>query len=89
MLKERGGPLCSMDCDPSSRSLSLKVFAQGTNEPSCRERSNLCCPGVMAVPGFSLLLKCPRKSKLTDKILVFFSNIVFDMVLSNHFEFVR
>ena len=25
-----GGPLCSLDCDPSSRSLSVKVSAQGT-----------------------------------------------------------
>ena len=53
MLKEGGGPLCSLDCDPSSRSLSLKVSAQGTNEPLGQERSNPCCPGVMAVPGFS------------------------------------
>ena len=55
MLKEGGGPLCSLDCDPSSKSVSLKVSAQGTNEPLGRERSNLCCPGVMAVPGFSPL----------------------------------
>ena len=54
--KEGGGPLCSLDCDPSSRSLSLKVSAQGTNEPLGRERNNPCCPGVMAVPGFSPLL---------------------------------
>ena len=53
--KEGGGPLCSLDCDPSSRSLSLKVSAQGTNEPLGREKSNPCCPGVMAVPGFSPL----------------------------------
>ena len=56
VLKEGGGPLCSLDCDPSCKSLSLKVSAQGTNEPLCRERSNQCCPGVMAVPGFSPLL---------------------------------
>ena len=29
VLKEGGGPLCSLDCDPLSRSLSLKVLAQG------------------------------------------------------------
>ena len=51
VLKEGGGPLCSLDCDPSRRSLSLKVSAQGTNEPLGWERSNPCCPGVMAVPG--------------------------------------
>ena len=55
VLKEGGGPLCSLDCDPSSRSLSLKVLAQGTNEPLGRERSIPCCPGDMAVPGFSPL----------------------------------
>ena len=55
VLKEGGGPLCSPDCDPSSRSLSLKVSAQGTNEPLGWERSIQCCPGVMAVPGFSPL----------------------------------
>ena len=49
--KEGGGPLCSLDCDPLS--LCLKVLAHGTNESLGRERSNPCCPGVMAVPGFS------------------------------------
>ena len=56
VLKEGGGPLCSLDCDPSCRSLSLKVLAQGTNEPLGREKSIPCCPGVMAMPGFSPLL---------------------------------
>ena len=51
--KEGGGPFCSLDCDPSSMGLSLKVSVQGTNEPLGRERSNPCCPGVMAVPGSS------------------------------------
>ena len=53
MLKESGGALCSPDCDPSSKSLPLKVFARGTNEPLGWERNNPCFPGVMAVPGFS------------------------------------
>ena len=55
VLKEGGGPLCSRDCDPSSKSFFLKVSAQGTNELLGRERSNPCCPGVMAVPWFSPL----------------------------------
>ena len=55
VLKEGGGPLCFLVCDLSSRSLSLKGSAQGTNEPLGRERSNPCCPGNMAVPGFSPL----------------------------------
>ena len=50
--KEGGGPLCSLECDPSSRSLSLKVSVQGTNEPLDRERSVPCYPDVMASPGF-------------------------------------
>ena len=51
--KEGGGPLCSLDCDLSSKSLSLKVLAQGANKPLDCERSIPCCPGVMALPGFS------------------------------------
>ena len=53
--KECGGPLCFLDCDSSSRSLSLKVTAPGTNKSIGWERSNPYCPGVMAVPGFSPL----------------------------------
>ena len=73
MLKEGGGPLCSLDCDPSSRSLSLKVSAQGTNEPLGRERSIPCCPGVMAVPGFSPLFY----------IFILFIVYIFRMILTN------
>ena len=51
--------MCSLECDPSSRSLSLKVSAQGTYEPLGRERSIPCCPGDMAVPGFSPLFFVP------------------------------
>ena len=65
VLKEGGGPLCSLDCDPSSRSLSLKVSAQGTNEPLGRERSNPCCPGVMAVPGLVHFFLCDMLLKLS------------------------
>ena len=58
MSKEGGGTLCSLDCDPLSRSLSLKVSAERTNEPLGQERSIPCGPGVKAVPGISPLLLC-------------------------------
>ena len=52
--KEGGGTLCSLDCDPLSRSVS----AQRTNEPLGQERSILCWLGMKAVPGISPLLLC-------------------------------
>ena len=55
MLKEGVCPLSTLDCDPSSRSLSLKVLAQGTNKTLGRERRIVGCPGNMTVPGFSPL----------------------------------
>ena len=58
---------------PSSRSFSLKVSAQGTNEPLDRERSIPCCPGMMAVPGFSLLFS-------------FFSVFSFKIFLTNKLD---
>ena len=48
--------VCTLYNDPLSRRMSLKDLVQETKKTLYRERSNPCCPGVSAVPGFSLFL---------------------------------
>ena len=71
MSKEGGGPLCSVDYDPSRRSLCLKVSAEETNEPLGQKRSVPFCPFKSFCESTGANL-----NKVCMDILVFFTDSV-------------